>query len=61
VTVTTEAGSLTLPAVIADVPDGVVWLPTNGRGANVRERLHAVSGSLVNVVAGGTTSIEGVR
>jgi NADH-quinone oxidoreductase subunit G len=32
VTVTGHRGSVTLPAVIADLPDGVVWLPGNSTG-----------------------------
>ena len=32
VTVTGDRGSVTLPAVIADLPDGVVWLPGNSTG-----------------------------
>ena len=47
VTVSTDAGSLTVPAEIAELPDGVVWLPTNARGCAVRATLHAVHGSIV--------------
>ena len=35
VTVTGDRGSVTLPAVIADLPDGVVWLPGNSTGRGV--------------------------
>ncbi|NYG53751.1 NADH-quinone oxidoreductase subunit G [Nocardioides perillae] len=35
VTVTGERGSVTLPAVAADLPAGVVWLPTNSTGRGV--------------------------
>jgi NADH-quinone oxidoreductase subunit G len=32
ITVTGDRGSVTLPAVIADIADDVVWLPTNSTG-----------------------------
>ena len=38
----TDAGSLTLPVELGDLPDGVVWLPTNARGCAVRATLRAV-------------------
>ena len=49
VTVSTERGSLTVPAVIAEVADGVVWLPTNARGSSVRSALGANAGDLVKL------------
>ncbi len=51
VTVNRRGGSVTLPVEVdADMPDGVVWLPTNSReGGNVRARLNAVHGSSVRV------------
>ena len=39
VTVGTERGALTLPAAITEMPDGVVWLPTNSPGSTVRRTL----------------------
>jgi NADH-quinone oxidoreductase subunit G len=50
VTVSTARGSITVPAVIADVADGVVWLPTNSRGSAVRATLGAESGTPVTIV-----------
>ena len=38
VTVSTDRGSLTLPLVVADLPDGVVWVPTRTADAAVRAR-----------------------
>jgi NADH-quinone oxidoreductase subunit G len=32
ITVTGDRGSVTLPAVIADIADDVVWLPANSTG-----------------------------
>ena len=49
VTVATERGTITVPAEIADMPDRVVWLPTNSAGCAVRESLGAGHGSLVTV------------
>jgi NADH-quinone oxidoreductase subunit G len=47
--VRTERGSITLPVVIADLPDGVVWLPANSPGSRVRATLGAGHGDLVGV------------
>jgi NADH-quinone oxidoreductase subunit G len=49
VTVSTDAGSLSLPLVVTDLPDGVVWLPTNQSGHPVRAALRADSGAIVSV------------
>ncbi len=35
-TVRTERGAITLPLALADLPDGVVWLPGNSPGSRVR-------------------------
>ncbi|MFE0588672.1 NADH-quinone oxidoreductase subunit G [Micromonospora echinospora] len=51
VTVGTDRGALTLPAAITEMPDGVVWLPTNSPGSTVRRSLGATSGSVVRVSA----------
>ena len=52
VTVSTERGSLTLPLVLADLPDDVVWVPTRTAGAQVRTDLAAAHGSVVTVAPG---------
>jgi NADH-quinone oxidoreductase subunit G len=52
VMVSTDRGSVTLPSVITEMPDGVVWLPTNSPGASVR-RLGASSGTVVTVTREG--------
>src|SRR5215470_2511524 len=49
VTVATERGAITVPAEIADMPDRVVWLPTNSAGCAVRAGLGAGHGSLVTL------------
>jgi NADH-quinone oxidoreductase subunit G len=46
-------GSLTLPASITEMPDGVVWLPTNSPGATVRRTLGVTAGAVVTISPGG--------
>ena len=53
VTVSTDRGSLTLPLVIVDLPDDVVWVPTRTAGAHVRTDLAAAHGSPVTLAKGG--------
>ncbi|SHL14316.1 NADH dehydrogenase subunit G [Pseudonocardia thermophila] len=50
-TVRTERGSITLPVELADLPDGVVWLPGNAENSRVRATLGAGHGDLVGVSA----------
>ncbi len=57
IAVSTAAGTITLPVVITDMPDHVVWLPTNSLGSAVRETLHADAGDTVRL-APGARSIE---
>jgi NADH-quinone oxidoreductase subunit G len=49
VRVSTDRGSVTLPVEIADLPDRVVWLPTNSTGSSVRRALAAGSGAVVRL------------
>ena len=49
VTVATERGTITVPVEIADMPDRVVWLPTNSAGCAVRGGLGAGHGSVVTL------------
>jgi NADH-quinone oxidoreductase subunit G len=49
VTVATDRGAITVPVQITDMPDRVVWLPTNSAGCAVRGTLGAGHGSLVTV------------
>jgi NADH-quinone oxidoreductase subunit G len=53
VTVSTDRGSITLPLVIGDLPDRVVWVPTNSIGSAVRRDLSADAGDIVRIAAGG--------
>ncbi|MFC4001677.1 NADH-quinone oxidoreductase subunit G [Prauserella oleivorans] len=53
VTVSTDRGSVTLPVEVADLPDGVVWLPANSPGSKLRATLGAGHGAVVSIAAGG--------
>jgi NADH-quinone oxidoreductase subunit G len=53
VTVGTGRGAVTLPAMITEMPAGVVWLPTNSPGATTRRTLGVTSGAIVSISAGG--------
>lgn len=52
VTVSTDRGSITLPVQVADLPDGVVWLPANSNGSSVRRTLGVGHGALVSISGG---------
>jgi NADH-quinone oxidoreductase subunit G len=49
VTVATGRGSITVPVEITDMPDRVVWLPTNSVDSAIRRQLAAGHGSLVSL------------
>ena len=49
VTVATGRGTVTVPVETADMPDRVVWLPTNSAGCPVRRELGAGHGTLVTL------------
>ncbi|MBL7260938.1 NADH-quinone oxidoreductase subunit G [Paractinoplanes lichenicola] len=51
-TVGTDRGAITLPAVITDLPYGVVWLPTNSPGSAVGRSLGVTAGAVVRLTAG---------
>ncbi|WHT18990.1 NADH-quinone oxidoreductase subunit G [Crossiella sp. CA-258035] len=53
VSVATEAGAITLPLELADLPEQVVWLPGNSGASTVRRTLGAGHGALVTVTDGG--------
>jgi NADH-quinone oxidoreductase subunit G len=55
VTVGTRVGAITLPAQVTDLPDRVVWLPTNSPGATVRRTLGVTAGARVTISPGGGT------
>ncbi|HVE62528.1 MAG TPA: NADH-quinone oxidoreductase subunit G [Mycobacteriales bacterium] len=49
VTVSTDRGSITADVEIAEMPDSVVWLPTNSTDCAVRRDLAAGSGAVVTL------------
>jgi NADH-quinone oxidoreductase subunit G len=49
VRVATDRGEVVAPLEVTDMPDGVVWLPTNSPGATLRRTLGATYGSVVTV------------
>jgi NADH-quinone oxidoreductase subunit G len=49
VRVSSDRGAVTVPVEIADLPDRVVWLPTNSVGCAVRRDLAAASGAVVTI------------
>jgi NADH-quinone oxidoreductase subunit G len=49
VTVSTDRGSITLPAQITEMPADLVWLPTNSPESAVRRTLGATSGAVVTL------------
>ena len=51
-TLSTDAGSLTLPLVVTVMPDGVVWVPANSEGSTPRATLGAGHGDVVRISGG---------
>lgn len=49
VTIGTDHGHITLPLVITDMPDRVVWLPMNSPGSDVLVQLGTTPGHLVRI------------
>jgi NADH-quinone oxidoreductase subunit G len=60
VSVSTDRGTLVLPAVVTDMVDGVVWLPTNARGSALRATLGAVPGDIVRIVNADAPPVVGI-
>ncbi|HHW82854.1 MAG TPA: hypothetical protein GX743_03380, partial [Actinomycetales bacterium] len=48
-TVTGPTGALTLPVLVTEMPDGVVWLPQFSPGSHVYEQLGARTGQIVRL------------
>jgi len=59
VTVATDAGEVTAPVVVTEMPDGVVWLPTNAAGAPVRSALGAGHGAVVRLARAAASVVQG--
>jgi NADH-quinone oxidoreductase subunit G len=52
VTVSTGRGAVSLPLVVTEMPDGVVWLPLNSPGSAVHEQLGVTTGAVVRIGKG---------
>jgi NADH-quinone oxidoreductase subunit G len=52
VEVSTAHGTITLPVVVTEMPDGVVWLPGNSPGSRVAVTLRVVPGETVRLEKG---------
>ena len=48
ITVSTDRGEITLPLVITEMPDRVVWLPMNSVGSAVHQQLAVTAGAVVS-------------
>ena len=53
VTVSTGRGAVTLPLVVTEMPNQVVWLPLNSPGSAVHRQLGVTTGAAVHIEAGG--------
>ena len=49
--VTGPLGTVTVPAVVIDIADRVVWLPANAHGCDIRRDLGATAGQTVELAA----------
>jgi NADH-quinone oxidoreductase subunit G len=56
--VSTKSGAITLPVVITQMPDYVVWVPTNSTDSAVRATLGADAGAIVTLAKAPTTLAE---
>jgi NADH-quinone oxidoreductase subunit G len=55
-TVSSEHGEITLPLVVTDMPDQVVWLPAYSPGSHVLASLRVGAGAVVQLSAAGSTT-----
>ena len=53
VRVSTGAGAMTVPVIVRDMADDVIWLPTNSAGSTVRSTLDVDAGTAVSLAKGG--------
>jgi NADH-quinone oxidoreductase subunit G len=61
VVVATERGRITLPAQVSEMPDGVVWVPTNSPGSTLLRTLGVTSGAVVTVSVEAAASNGGAQ
>ena len=53
VTVSASGAVVSVPVEVAQMPDGVIWLPTNSAGCDLRAALSSPPGTLVSVIKDG--------
>jgi len=61
VSISTDAGAIVLPVVIDDLPDNVVWAPTNARGASLHAAIGAGSGAVVRLTRSDAPPVAGLE
>ncbi|MGA8112923.1 MAG: molybdopterin dinucleotide binding domain-containing protein, partial [Actinocatenispora sp.] len=61
VTVSTGRGAITLPLRITEMPDRVVWVPTNSVGSTVRRTLGTDAGAVVGIAVAGDAAADGTE
>jgi NADH-quinone oxidoreductase subunit G len=61
VSVSTDQGVVVVPVEVAEMPDGVVWLPTNARDCRTRSTLLAGHGSTVTLTRSDAPPVVGVE
>ncbi|MCW2495486.1 NADH-quinone oxidoreductase subunit G [Jatrophihabitans sp.] len=61
VSLSTSAGVLVLPAIVDELPDGVVWVPSNARGSAVRATLGAGHGATVSLARAEAPPVVGLE
>jgi NADH-quinone oxidoreductase subunit G len=54
----TARGTITLPLVIADLPDNVVWVPEHSAGSSIHRDLGAGAGSVVRIGKGTGKAVQ---
>jgi len=52
VVVSTDVGSIELPLVVTQMPDGVIWLALNSEGSTIRSTLGVGAGDVVRISGG---------
>ncbi|MCA1824653.1 MAG: NADH-quinone oxidoreductase subunit G [Frankia sp.] len=58
VTVSTDAGAITLTAAIGEVADRTVWVPRNSSGSRVHQMLQATNGAIVRLAPADVADAE---
>jgi NADH-quinone oxidoreductase subunit G len=59
VVVSTAAGQIPVPVVIDELPDRVVWLPTDSQACTVHESLRVSAGAIVGIARAAQTVAQG--